>query len=385
MSLQSLAVVELQLTMQWLDCPSLLAMARCSRALRAAASHPFPWQHIVTDLACAGSEPPPQRPLLVRLVLNHVAWMRGVRAPARIGDGQREPDSGIPPRPSPLMMVRRFNASLLRFGGCKVSWSLTSSGTELRAQVAAVSALPRMADLSITATSDVKAERLFPEVVVLLVDGLLRHSTATLEQLNLCGNRLGDEGAVAVARLVREAPRLRTLHLSHTALVAAGWRALGEAVGQSSSLVLLTLSGMPAAGETGASAIAAALSTSTSLQRVSLSGCAIGDAGAVALANVLRRQSANSRLHALDLSRNDIGDEGTAALIDALSQCAIRSTGEPRCSPDLSKNRRCRHCQPLLSVILWRNARISAAMRRRARDLGHARNEVLIDLSAFPE
>jgi len=360
MPLTSLAAVELQLVMQCLDRPSLLALARCNRALLAAASHPFAWQCMpaVLSLRCAGGEPlPPSLPVrFFRAAANWVA-AAGRRAPT--GSAERlEPSAQAAPIPSPLTMARRYNSSLLRFHGCKVWWSLKSSGAELRAQLAEVAAMPRITELGIVSSSAGKAVRLPPKDVALLVDGLVRHSAATLTLLHLDDIRLGDEGAVAAAQLVRDAPRLRTLLLDNSVIGAAGWHPLGEAVGRSRNLAELSLNNVSAAGNAGALAIAAALKVSTSLQRVSLSRCWIGDAGAVALAGALRSLLPSSRLEILDLSYNVIEDDGATALVDAALGRWV-----PRGRDSCCDSRRTLFFQSLL-----RNSCISAAVRTRLLD-----------------
>jgi len=125
MSLASLAVVELQLTMQWLDCPSLLALARCSRSLLAAASHPFAWKHAaVVDLCFGGSEPPRRSPF-VQVLRAAVDW---AAASIRAATSSGKPSASATPFSTPLTMARSYNSSLLRFGRCRVRW-LASSGT----------------------------------------------------------------------------------------------------------------------------------------------------------------------------------------------------------------------------------------------------------------
>jgi len=345
MSLQSLAVVELQLVMQCLDRLSLLALARCSRALLAAASHPFPWQHIESDLACAGSELL-QCPLVAQHLRTTANWaVAGIRAATSSGAST----DFAAPIPSPLTMARRYNSSLPRFGSCQVTWSLTSSETELRAQVAAVAGLPHVSKLSITPSSSGKSARLSPAHVALLVDGLLRHSAATLTQLHLDNNGLGDDGAAALAQLVRESARLRMLLLDYTAISAAGLRALWEAVEQSSSLAVLSLSGMPITDDVTVLAITTALSTSTLLQHVRLCDCEIGEAGAVALANALRGLPLDSRLKVLDLSYNNISDEGAAALVDALIHWSCCRRNNPK-------------GVPAFHLLLLENERLTAAI-----------------------
>jgi len=210
-----------------------------------------------------------------------------------------------------------------------------------------VAAMPRIVELNVFACFNAKAA-LCPADVALLVDGLMRHSAATLTQLQLNensisgksasrllldDNRLGDVGAIAVARLVRGAARLRALVLDCAAIGAAGWRVVGEAVAQSSSLEMLSLSSSSVAGDAGAVAIAAALSASTSLQHIGLRRCEIDDAGAMALAAVLREQPSSSRLYLLDLSCNYIGDEGAAALVAALIHWSLSRSNNPRGIP----------------------------------------------------
>lgn len=75
-------------------------------------------------------------------------------------------------------------------------------------------------------------------------------------------------------------------------------------------------------GDDGASAIATALietSKTTALTELSLSNLGIGATGTVALAGMLKTNTVLSRL---DLSRNDIGSAGAAALGDALKDNA---------------------------------------------------------------
>ena len=70
-------------------------------------------------------------------------------------------------------------------------------------------------------------------------------------------------------------------------------------------------------GDAGAKAIAAMLRTNRSLTYLSLSSNKIGDAGAKATAAILRTNRSLTYL-ALGGSRNNIGDAGKKALLDAV-------------------------------------------------------------------
>ena len=88
----------------------------------------------------------------------------------------------------------------------------------------------------------------------------------------------------------------------------------GMGAGSLPAVTSLRLYGMHHVGDAGASALAAALGRGAlpRLKRLELARTAIGDAGLVALAPVLRRRPA---LKSLDLHCNAFGDEGLAALV----------------------------------------------------------------------
>ncbi|POM78077.1 Hypothetical protein PHPALM_4439 [Phytophthora palmivora] len=102
--------------------------------------------------------------------------------------------------------------------------------------------------------------------------------------LDFSRNNLGDEGAQAVATLLRRYPNLEELDVSFNDIGDEGAIALADALAQNSTLLSFSL---------------------------------LGDEGAQAVATLLRRYP---NLEELDVSFNDIGDEGAIALADALAQ-----------------------------------------------------------------
>jgi len=122
--------------------------------------------------------------------------------------------------------------------------------------------------------------------------GTLHLVLPALNRLQLCKNGLIDRAAPdGVQRLVE-----------------------GMGAGSLPAMTSLSLYGMHHVGDAGASALAAALGRGAlpRLTALRLARTAIGDAGLVALAPVLRRRPA---LKSLDLHCNAFGDEGLAALV----------------------------------------------------------------------
>jgi hypothetical protein len=150
--------------------------------------------------------------------------------------------------------------------------------------------------------------------------GSVRVSDATLD-----GTRVGDVGARGLAASMASGAfdACSALRLSFPRLTSAGATAFAHALG-SSRLVELDLSGCGGVGAAGAAAIAGALraprSSACALSRLRLDGCGVGDAGAEALAFALL-----SSLKLLDLRNCGITDRGAAALARALARGALLS------------------------------------------------------------
>jgi len=163
-----------------------------------------------------------------------------------------------------------------------------------------------------------------------------------LRVLNLGGNGLGDDHASMIGDALdasndNDSPSgLESLHLAGNAIRSTGARALANGLRHNRTLVELRLSGNRI-GTEGCRSLALALtppspsrptddkewshtsSTTTDpkphLRVLCLANCGVGDRGAHAIADMLRR---NESLRQLFLGGNRIGDAGCAALADAL-------------------------------------------------------------------
>ena len=95
----------------------------------------------------------------------------------------------------------------------------------------------------------------------------------------------------------------------------AGAAAIAEALNTNTTLERLELSGN-AVDAAGAAALAEALASSTSLKALNLSDNYVGAAGALSLASALRQ---NQSLVELRARANELGDEGVGAICEALA------------------------------------------------------------------
>uniref|UniRef100_A0A7R9VAK8 Uncharacterized protein n=1 Tax=Chlamydomonas euryale TaxID=1486919 RepID=A0A7R9VAK8_9CHLO len=134
-----------------------------------------------------------------------------------------------------------------------------------------------------------------------------------IARLELSSNAFGDgEGPVALAKLLKRSPVLATLDLRCCALGPAGAKALAAGVAGSAALRHLDL-GNNRIGDDGAAALADALKSSPRLQVLLLPRCGIGATGASALGSALPAPGA-APLCELDLSQNPIGNAGAVAI-----------------------------------------------------------------------
>ena len=147
------------------------------------------------------------------------------------------------------------------------------------------------------------------------VASLVAHS-ATLTDLSLYSNRLGDRGAVTLATAMSGNDALTSLDLGENNIGLRGAKALATAVGRMPSLRTLQLRGNAIDGEA-AGFIAAALEASRSLMELNLSNNFLRAKGAKELAPVLAK---GGRLRSLSLASNVLTDEGARLLAPALAR-----------------------------------------------------------------
>lgn len=128
-----------------------------------------------------------------------------------------------------------------------------------------------------------------------------------LRSLNLSGNLICDAGATAIAKCLPLCTALLNLDLSDTLITDAGCTALARRLNACKSLQYLSLSGNHYIGSEGAVAFAHL----EHLVELNLAACCIGNTGAAALADALRRSAS---LRRLDLRRNSFTVTGARTL-----------------------------------------------------------------------
>ena len=141
-------------------------------------------------------------------------------------------------------------------------------------------------------------------------------------QLDLSSNRLGPEGAKALApALVRSS--LTVLILSHNKIEDEGAIAIGHALRDNADCKMQTLElvkcGMRAGG---AKALAAFCAVSASLTKILVGGNGLGDEGTIILCDALR-ESTVSKVEELNLRNNFIRPDGAKAIA---ALCAVRGS-----------------------------------------------------------
>ena len=130
---------------------------------------------------------------------------------------------------------------------------------------------------------------------VILIGDILAED-ASIDNLDLGSNGIGDDGAIVIAEALKAKSNLPS-----------------EA-GKVGSLIMLQLSSNKIKDK-GAIAIASALEVNTSLDTFELNNNQIENNGAIALANALKL---NKSLKSIDLASNRIKDDGAKAIADAL-------------------------------------------------------------------
>ena len=156
-------------------------------------------------------------------------------------------------------------------------------------------------------------QNLQPADVILIASDL--QFMAVLTELGLGNNKIGDQGATAIAKALKSGTAVLTnLRLDNNSIGANGAKAIAEALKVNPVLTSLDLR-TNSIGNGGAMAIAEALKVNPVLTILNLDKNSIGDDGAKAIVEALK---VNPVLTKLDLRINGLGDAGEKAVREAV-------------------------------------------------------------------
>ncbi|KUF94447.1 NLRC3 protein [Phytophthora nicotianae] len=148
-----------------------------------------------------------------------------------------------------------------------------------------------------------------------LLGDVLAHGASRLRTLDLGFNRLTDKGATQLAEALETNTSLESLYLSGNEIGPAGTRALAQALTKNTHLRSLHLSGNNI-GEEGARFLADGIAGNTGLRALYLGTNGIGATGMQSLATTLTH---NKSLEELTLGQNKVGSAGVRHLAAAFA------------------------------------------------------------------
>ncbi|RLN47852.1 hypothetical protein BBJ29_002810 [Phytophthora kernoviae] len=148
-----------------------------------------------------------------------------------------------------------------------------------------------------------------------LLGDVVAHGASRLRTLDLGFNRLTDKGATQLAEALETNTSLESLYLSGNEIGPAGARALAQALTKNTYLRSLHLSGNNI-GEEGARFLADGIAGNTALRALYLGTNGIGAAGMQSLATALTQ---NKSLEELTLGQNKVGSAGARHLATAFA------------------------------------------------------------------
>ena len=130
---------------------------------------------------------------------------------------------------------------------------------------------------------------------------------SSLEELDISGISIGDEELAHIANALQKNTTMKVLHVNGCLNISyKGAESLGRVLSVNSSLEELDISGT-SIGDEGVAHIANALQTNTTMKVLDVAYCEISDKGAESIARAL---TASISLERLDISHNHLGDNG---------------------------------------------------------------------------
>jgi Ran GTPase-activating protein (RanGAP) involved in mRNA processing and transport len=147
----------------------------------------------------------------------------------------------------------------------------------------------------------------------------LLDANATLQELTLSNNCIGNDGAIALAEGLMHSQSIRVLNLMNCGIGTNGAAAVGRLLEANATIEELDISHNYFDNyfdEAGCSALADGLSHNQGLRNLNLQNCSVHSEGAKRIGLTLK---SNSHLERLNLLRNSITKEGFEALAEGLS------------------------------------------------------------------
>jgi len=136
-------------------------------------------------------------------------------------------------------------------------------------------------------------------------------SNLSLTELNLSDNKVDDAGVASLAQALAAKPAITTCNLNGNQITGSGVKSLSEHIGNNErSFSNLQLNNNKL-GDDGASAVANLIKANSTITHVHLSGNGIGDSGVAALCSAL---GPDSLVVDLDLSDNNITSAGASSI-----------------------------------------------------------------------
>ncbi|KAL3945125.1 MAG: hypothetical protein SGBAC_000793 [Bacillariaceae sp.] len=157
---------------------------------------------------------------------------------------------------------------------------------------------------------------------------LLRYDT-NLKQLNLSSNKLGNKGIKALAPALQNNAHLETLNLANNNMSSVGGNFLAREIQTAKAMGVSNLTHLDISfnkiKDSGIQAFATLLTTETTIEGFCAESTNLGPDGAFSLAPVLEF---NYRLRVLKLGGNQIGSEGVEVLMESLHNSQSSSLEE---------------------------------------------------------
>jgi Ran GTPase-activating protein (RanGAP) involved in mRNA processing and transport len=206
----------------------------------------------------------------------------------------------------------KYSEREFRKGSSAAGSSSSSDDAENKPPPAAANAVPSSAD-----------DKALPPATCPSRELIHSHIRRYYRDVDAAAKAANTDWEAVSARIRRDLAPYSVLKLGGFSLGDACTRLLGDVLAHGDSKLRTLDLGFNRLTDKGATQLAQALETNTSLESLYLSGNEIGPAGARALAHALTK---NTQLRSLHLSGNNIGEEGARFLADGISgNAALRA------------------------------------------------------------